>query len=281
MCRRQSDWASCQRLVGGQVDALALNRFDDERRHVPPPVALGPGRIGVAERDHVAPGEERAEAAAEFPSPVESERPGGQAVEGVVAVEDAGPLRGGPGELIALSTASAPELVKKTRSIPGCARATSCSARTPGRREQSICTRFGEVGVEGVVQRLHDGRMPPAQGEDPETGQKIEVSVPFVVDEVATLALDVEAVELEGAEHPRQLGIDVPGVESEVLALAFVQHLLEIKRHAVGSRGCSPGGRDRLVGAPTNPTARASPPGPIRDDPRHRAPGSPATQKGT
>ena len=111
--------------------------------------------------------------------------------------------------LIALSTASAPELVKTTRSIPGCERATSCSARTPGRSEQSICTRFGQVGVEGVVQRQDDGRVPPAEGEDAEAGQKVQVSVPFVVDEVTTLALDVEAIELQGSQHPGQLGVHV------------------------------------------------------------------------
>ena len=137
--------------------------------------------------------------------------------------------------LIALSTASAPELVKKTRSIPGCARADQLLGQDAGQEGAVHLHEVREIGVEGVVQRLDDGRMAPTEGEDPEPGQKVEVTVPCVVDEIAALALDVEAVELESAEHPGQLGVDVLGVEGEVLALALVQHLLQIKGHAVGS----------------------------------------------
>jgi hypothetical protein len=136
--------------------------------------------------------------------------------------------------LIALSTASAPELVKKAARLPG-APGRRAARPGPAREEGAVhLHEVREVGVESGVERLHDGGMPPAQGEDPQPGQEIEVSVPFVVDEMATLAPDVEAVELENAEHPGQLGIDVLGVEGEVLALAFVQHLLEIKTACSG-----------------------------------------------
>ena len=111
------------------------------------------------------------------------------------------------------------------------------------------------------MQRPDDGGVAPAEGEHAEPGQEVEVAVALVVDEVAALALDVEAVELDRAEHPGQLGVDVLRVEGEVLARALVQHLLQIKGHAVGSRGRSPSGGDRLVVAThgsTNP--RRSPP---------------------
>ena len=75
----------------------------------------------------------------------------------------------------------------------------------------------GQVGVEGVVQGLDDGRVAAAEGEHAEPGQEVEVAVALVVDEIAALALDVEAVELERAEHPGHLGVDVLGMEGEVL----------------------------------------------------------------
>ena len=90
------------------------------------------------------------------------------------------------------------------------------------------------------MQRPHDGWMAPPEREDAEPGQEVEVPVPLVVDEVAALALHVEAVELDLAEHPGQLGIDVLRVESEVLTLALVQHLLQIKGHAVAPGVRSP-----------------------------------------
>ena len=108
--------------------------------------------------------------------------------------------------LIALSTASAPELVKNTRSMPGCDRATSSSARTPGSRAAVHLHEVGQVGVEGVVQRPNDGRMAPPEGEDAEAGQEVEVPVPLVVDEVAALPLLVEAVELDRARGPGAAG---------------------------------------------------------------------------
>ena len=85
-------------LVRGHVDPLALDRFDDEGGHVTPPQLPGQG-VRVAEGDHVAPGKQRSEPAAEFASSVQRQGTGGEPVKGVVAVEDPRTLRGGPGEL--------------------------------------------------------------------------------------------------------------------------------------------------------------------------------------
>ena len=51
-----------QVAVGRQVDALALDRLDDERRHVAAR-ELARERVEVAERHRVAAGQQRAEAA--------------------------------------------------------------------------------------------------------------------------------------------------------------------------------------------------------------------------
>ena len=85
-------------LVGRQVDALALDGLDDEGGDVAPPELAGQGG-GVAEGDHVGARKQRPEAAAELTAAVQREGARRQPVEGVVAVEDAGPLGGGAGEL--------------------------------------------------------------------------------------------------------------------------------------------------------------------------------------
>ena len=215
--------------------------------------------------------------------PLRASAPVVKPVERVVAVEDAGPLRGGPGELDrALDGLGA--RVGEDDPLDSGVRAGHQLLGQDAREERTVhLHEVREVGVEGVVQRLDDGRVPPAEGEDAEAGQKVQVSVPFVVDEVTTLALDVEAVELQGSQHPGQLRVHVLGVEGEVLALTLVQHLLQIKRHAVGSRGRAPGGRDRLVVAPVvlaNRTPARPPPRFAAKIPRRRKPGSQATRKG-
>ena len=204
------------------------------------------------------PGQEWTEPAAEFAAAVEGERPGRQAVEGVVAVEDAGPLRGGPGEfdraLDRLCARVGEEDPLDSRVRAG----HELLGQDAGQERAVHLHEVREVGVEGVVQRLHDRRMPRPEGEDAEPGQEVEVPVPFVVDEVATLTLVVEAVELEGAQHPGQLGIDVLGVESEVLALAFVQHLIQIKGHAQWAPGVALEGLRQVSGGTGASMARRS-----------------------
>jgi hypothetical protein len=104
--------------------------------------------------------------------------------------------------------------------------------------------------------------MAPPEGEHTEPGQKVQVAVPFVVDEVAALALDLEAVELDLSQHPGQLRVDVLRVEGEILARALVQHLLQIKGHAMGSRSNSGRWRQITAGhrAPMTIEEAASPP---------------------
>ncbi len=121
--------------------------------------------------------------------------------------------------------------------MPEWDRLTSSSARTPGRSAQSICTRLGRSASSASWSAWTMAGMTPAEGEDAEPGEEVEVALPLVVDEVAALALLEEAVELDGAEDTRQLRVDVLRMEAEVLALPILQHLLQFKGHAVGSDG--------------------------------------------
>ncbi len=97
-CRRHSSWTPDQYGGVGAVDALALDRFDDERRHVAGP-QLRLERVEVAEGHHRAAGEQRTEALLELLAPVEREGAGRQPVEGVLGVQDPRPPGGVPGEL--------------------------------------------------------------------------------------------------------------------------------------------------------------------------------------
>src|ERR1700733_5693894 len=104
------------------------------------------------------------------------------------------------------------------------------------------------------MQRLNDCWMAPPEREHAEAGQEVQIPVPLVVNEVAALPLHVETIELDLTENPRELRVDVPRVEGEVLAPALVQHLLQIKGHAVGSRGSLSGRWRQVSGVASLPT---------------------------
>ena len=195
----------------------------------------------VAERDHVGPREQRAETAAELTAAVEGEGPGRQPVEGVVAVEDARPLRRGADELDRTLDRLGARVGEEDPLDAGMGPLDQLLGQDAGQERTVHLHEVGQVGVERVVQRLDDGRVAPAQGEHPEAGEEVEVPLPLVVDEVAALALLEEAAELDGAEDPRQLRVDVLRMEAEILALAILQHLLQFKGHAAGSRSIGVG----------------------------------------
>ena len=196
--------------LGRQVDALALDGLDHQRGHVAPG-QLALERVGVAEGDRVAPGQERSEPLPELLAPVERQGAVGEAVEGVVAVEDRGCGRWRTrANLMAASTVSAPELAKTARRMPGCARSTSARPSRPGSSAQSSWARFGQVGVERLAERVLDHRVAAAEGEHAEPGQEVERASALVVDQVGALAPDVGAVEPEGGQHLGQLGVEVP-----------------------------------------------------------------------
>ena len=93
LCLRHSVLRLEPELVGRQVDALALDGLDHEARPRRRARSSRARALDVAEGDHVGPRQQRTETAAELAAAVEGEGPGGQPVEGVVAVEDARPLR--------------------------------------------------------------------------------------------------------------------------------------------------------------------------------------------
>ena len=84
----------------------------------------------------------------------------------------------------------------------------------------------GQVGVEGLVQRVLDHRVRATQGEDAEAAQHVEVAIAVVVEEVAALAALVETVETERRDDLGELRVEVLGVQGEVVAVSLFHQLL-------------------------------------------------------
>ena len=132
-----------QIAVGGQVDALALHRLDDERRHVAT-CQLALQGVDVAERDGLAAGQQRPEALAELVVAVERERTEREPMEGVLGKQDRARPVAARAILIAASTASVPLLAGTIAATEPGARASSCSASTP---LSSVTPSWGRLAV--------------------------------------------------------------------------------------------------------------------------------------
>ena len=126
-----------------QVHALALDRLDHECSDVAA-FELARQRLLIAEGRRIARGRERPEAVPELGVAVERERTKGEAVEGMLGVEEPRPAGGRAGDLIAASTASAPVLAGTIAPTEPGARASSCSASTP---ESSVTQSCGGLPV--------------------------------------------------------------------------------------------------------------------------------------
>ena len=176
LCLRHSVLRLEPELVGREVDALALDGLDHEGGHVAAPQLAGQG-ADVAERDHVGSREQRTEPAAELAAAVQGERAGREAVEGVVAVEDAGPLGGGAGELDRALDRLGARVGEEDPLDAGVRPLDQLFGQDAGQEGAVHLHEVGQVGVERVVERLHDGRMAPAEGEDAEAGEEVEVPI--------------------------------------------------------------------------------------------------------
>ena len=130
---RQSSWASPQVAVAAAgCDALALDRLDEERRHVAGRELALAARRGRRSGTGSQPGSSGPKRSRNSSLPLTDSAPEREPVEGVVAVEDPRAAGGGARELdrrldrLGAAVGRAPP----PRGAPG-ARASSCSASTP------------------------------------------------------------------------------------------------------------------------------------------------------
>ena len=231
-------------LTGCAVHALALNRLDDEGRHVAA-AQLPLERIDVPERHGLAL-QQLAKALAEFLAAVEGQGTGRQTVKRVLRIENLRPLRRMPGEfdcgLNGLGAGVAEEDTADTRM----GASDKLLGQQPGQQRAVHLDHVGQVEVERLMEGRLDCRMTPAQGINPETGQEVEVALAGVVVEVAAVAPDVVAVEPESPERPGELGVHVPLMQGKVLPGTLCERSGHIEGHAAPQAALLIIGRLRL-----------------------------------
>lgn len=208
------------------MHALALDRLDDQGGHVAL-LQLPCQGVEITEGDGGV-GQQRGEAVPETVLAVDRQRPGGQAVEGVRAVQDARLPGGVPGELERglhrLGAAVAEEHPVQVRTV-----GEEPLREQPGQRRAVEAGEVGEPGVEDVVQRLADDGVMAAEAHHPEPGQHVEVVVAVRVPEVRALGPLVDLVEADGVQHARELVVEMPGVQLVAFGAALGEQGAEIE----------------------------------------------------
>ena len=121
--------------------------------------------------------------------------------------------------------------MKNTRSIPGGRPLHQGLGQQAGQEGAVQLDQVGQVGVDGLVEGVLDHRMAPAEREDPEAREEVEVPVALVVDQVGALGAHVLAVESQGLEDLDQLGIHELGMQVETLALVVGHQGGKVERH--------------------------------------------------
>ncbi len=197
-----------------QVDALALDRLDQEEGDVLPP-ELGLERVEVAELDRVEAGQELAEPLAELRAPVRRERAERQPVEAVVREDDAGAPRRSPRVFERRLDGLGPGAREDDAAERG-REALEQRARQPARvRRDAELRGERQVGRERVGQRGPHGGVRAADVEHPEPADEVEVAAARVVDEVGAFAAHPGPVEADRAQHAHELRVHVALVERD------------------------------------------------------------------
>ena len=227
--------------VGRQVDALALNRLDDERRDVAGRELLLQG-LEVAERDALAARQQRPEAVAELIVAVERQCAERQAVEAMLGEQD--PRAAGrracqlDRRFDRLGAA-----VGEHHSVDARRRELDQPLRQqPGQQRDAHLRQVGCRGVEYVGERRDDPRVRAPDREYAVAAQQVQIARAGVVDQVRALAAHPRAVEAERPHDAPELRVQVGVVERHRSAGTLPQNAREVGRTAV-----------RHV---TNPTAR-------------------------
>ena len=207
-----------QIAVGGHVDALALDRLDDEGRDLARrqrPLE----RDQVVEGDADAIGQQRLEAVAEHVVAVERQRAIGEAVIGVVAEDDARPPGRGAGELDRRLDGFGAGIGEEDLVEIGHARQQPLGQNAGERRDIHL-HEIGQLAVEDAFQRIAQRRMIAADGENAEAAQQIEIARAVAVVEILACAAAEPHVIADGAQHPDHLLVEMAAVHVIAVGLA-------------------------------------------------------------
>ena len=158
-----------QEFVGGHVDALALDRLDDEGGDLARRQRLLQ-RCEIVKRDRRAPRQQRLEAGAEIGIVGQRQRAVGQAVKGMGAIDDAGPAGGAAGELDRGFDAFRAGIGKEHLVQIG-HEFQQAFGQHAGQRRNVELHEVGQVAVEHALQGLAQRRMIPANRKNAKTAQ--------------------------------------------------------------------------------------------------------------
>ena len=220
-----------QVAVVRQVDALSLDRFEDEGGDV---AGLQRALQGddVVERHAHAVAQQRLEPGAEQLVAVQRQRAHGQAVEGVITVDDLRAAGRGAGELdrplhrfrAGIAEEDLVE-VRQPRDQP--------FGQQAGQQRGIHLHQAGEPRVQHAAQRVRDRRVVAADGEDAEAAQQVQVAVAGGVEQVGAFAADVVDVEADRLQHADELRVEVAVEQRKFFGRAGGDQLLQIERHRV------------------------------------------------
>ena len=158
-----------QKFIGGHVDALALDRLDDEGGDLARRQRLLQ-RGEIVEGNRRASRQQRLEAAAEIRIVGQRQRAIGQAVEGMGAVHDARPPGGAARELDRSFDTFRAGIRKKDLIQIGHVFQQTLGQHA-GKRRNVELHEIGQVAVEDALQRLAQRRMVPANRKNAKTAQ--------------------------------------------------------------------------------------------------------------
>ena len=117
------------------------------------------------------------------------------------------------------SMASAPELQKNTRLMLSAGSAHQLLGQQPGQERAVHLHHVRQVEVDRLVEGGLERGVAPSEGVDAESGEEIEIAFTLGVEEVRPFAPDVEVIEADRLEYPRQLVVQVLVVQFVVFAM--------------------------------------------------------------
>ncbi len=235
-------------FVARDTDPVALDRLDDEGGDI----AAGEFALEgfeVVEGHRVAIGEERPEPLAKMLVAVERQRAIGQAVEGVLAVENAR----APGRVAA-------EFERRLDRL-GSRIAEEGPVQVGRLGEERLGEQTGqgrgvelyelrELGAQHFAEGLDHTRVVAAQSEHAKSGQEVEIALALFIEQIGPARFAVLHVESNGAEHPHHLRIQIAFVERKGVGLALRKKLLDVHRRVLNSARVPRGSSRVLPGTP-------------------------------
>src|SRR6266702_2304236 len=206
-----------QELVGGHVDALALDRLDDEGRDL----ARGQRffqRGKIVEWDRGAARQQRLEAGTEVRIARQRQRAIGQAMIAVGAIDDARAAGGAARELDCRLDAFSAGIGKEHLVEIGNVFQKPLGEHAGQHRDVEL-DQIGQLGIEHAFQRLAHHRMIAPDRKHTKTGQKVEIARIVAIVEVLPLPFLEADIVADGLENPDELLVQVPIMQGAALGL--------------------------------------------------------------